>query len=129
VAFRLQLVGLLQHSGPSAMLFARFAFSHNGVPGIDTLVCFRLKELENPNVISGEINSKLTTIFRDVFDDPDLTPNREMTADDVSEWDSLSHVRLILTIEKVFRVKFTASQIGNLKNVGDLMDFLQSKLG
>jgi acyl carrier protein len=80
-------------------------------------------------VTSDAINSRLTTIFRDVFDDPDLTPNREMTADDVVEWDSLSHVRLMLTIEKAFRVKFTASQIGNLKNVGDLMDLLQSKLG
>jgi acyl carrier protein len=78
-------------------------------------------------VISGEIHSQLTTIFRDVFDDPDLTPNRAMTADDVSE--CLSHVRLMLTIERVFRIKFTASQVGNLKNVGDLMDLLQSKLG
>jgi acyl carrier protein len=67
-------------------------------------------------------------IFRDVFDDPDLVPQREMTADDVSEWDSLSHVRLMLTIEKAFRVKFTASQVGNLKNVGDLIDSLESKL-
>ena len=81
------------------------------------------------NVISGEMHSQLTTIFRDVFDDPDLTLNREMTADDVSEWDSLSHVRLMLTIERVFRVKFTASQVGSLKNVGDLMDLLQHKLG
>ena len=80
-------------------------------------------------MISGEMHSQLTTIFRDVFDDPDLTLNREMTADDVSEWDSLSHVRLMLTIERVFRVKFTASQVGSLKNVGDLMDILQHKLG
>ena len=75
------------------------------------------------------MHSQLTTIFRDVFDDPDLTLTREMTADDVSEWDSLSHVRLMLTIERVFRVKFTASQVGSLKNVGDLMDILQHKLG
>ena len=81
------------------------------------------------NVISGQMHSQLTTIFRDVFDDPDLTLTREMTADDVSEWDSLSHVRLMLTIERVFRVKFTASQVGSLKNVGDLMDLLQHKLG
>lgn len=77
---------------------------------------------------SGEIHSRLMDIFRDVFDDPDLVPQREMTADDVSEWDSLSHVRLMLTIEKAFRVKFTASQVGNLKNVGDLIDSLESKL-
>jgi acyl carrier protein len=80
-------------------------------------------------VTSDEINSQLTTIFRDVFDDPDLIPKREMTADDVEEWDSLSHVRLMNTIEKVFRIRFTAMQVGNLKTVGDLMDLLAKKLG
>ena len=78
---------------------------------------------------SDEILSQLTAIFRDVFDDPELEPSRKMTAGDVSEWDSLSHVRLMLTVEKAFRVKFTASQVGYLNNVGDLMDLLQSKLG
>lgn len=77
---------------------------------------------------SDELHSRLTTIFRDVFDDPDLVPKREMTAADVSEWDSLSHVRLVLTIERAFGVKFTASQVGNLKNVGDLTDLLENKL-
>jgi acyl carrier protein len=88
-----------------------------------------LHEGEKLNVTPDDINAQLTTIFRDVFDDPGLAPNREMTADDVAEWDSLSHVRLMLTIERVFRVKFTASQVGSLKNVGDLMDLLQKKLG
>jgi hypothetical protein len=56
-----------------------------------------LREGEKPNVISDDINSRLTPIFRDVLDDPGLTPNRELTADDIGEWDSLSHVRLMLT--------------------------------
>jgi acyl carrier protein len=79
-------------------------------------------------VTSGEINSNLTTIFRNVFDDTELILERGMTADDVSDWDSLSHVRLMLTVEKVFGVRFTASQVGSLKNVGELIDLLQTKL-
>ena len=44
------------------------------------------------------VYAQLADIFHDVFDDDaiDLTP--ELTADDVPEWDSLTHVRLILTI-------------------------------
>jgi acyl carrier protein len=35
-------------------------------------------------------------IFRDVFDDDTVIATPELKADDVAEWDSLSHIRLIL---------------------------------
>jgi acyl carrier protein len=72
--------------------------------------------------------SKLTGIFHDVFDDDEITLNPEMTASDVEGWDSLAHVRLILTIEKAFNIKFAASEIGRLKNVGGLAQLIQSKV-
>lgn len=70
----------------------------------------------------------LTDIFREVFDDEDITLSREMTADDVDGWDSLSHVNLIVTIESRFRIKFSQKELLTFKNVGDLMDSIQSKL-
>ena len=73
------------------------------------------------------IYARLTTIFRDVFDDPDLVATPELSASDVSEWDSLSHVRLMLTIEKAFGVRFSASEVGKLKNVGDLASLIEKK--
>lgn len=70
----------------------------------------------------------LTDIFREVFDDEDINLSREMTADDVDGWDSLSHVNLIVTIETRFNIKFTQKELLTFKNVGDLMDSIQSKL-
>jgi acyl carrier protein len=75
----------------------------------------------------AQIYSKLTTVFRDVFDEDDLKLTPETTADDVDGWDSLSHIRLILAVSKSFGVKFSASEIGGLKNVGEFADLIQKK--
>ena len=76
---------------------------------------------------TGEIYEKLNTVFEDVFDDDSIVVRPELSADDVDSWDSLTHIRLILTVEKVFKVKFSASEIGKLKNVGGLADLIRSK--
>jgi acyl carrier protein len=77
---------------------------------------------------TAEIYQKLDGIFRNVFDDDTIVVRSELTAADVDEWDSLSHIRLILTIEKAFRIKFSASEIGKLKNVGEFADLIRSKV-
>lgn len=66
--------------------------------------------------------------MRDVFDLDDLVITPDTSAEDVEEWDSLSHVRLIVAIERKFKFKFTNSEIDSLKNVGDLVKVIQSKL-
>jgi len=76
---------------------------------------------------TGEIYKKLNTVFEDVFDDDSIVVRPELSADDVDGWDSLTHIRLILTVEKAFNVKFSASEIGKLKNVGGLADLIRSK--
>jgi acyl carrier protein len=70
---------------------------------------------------------RLTDIFKEVFDDDNLVVNPAMTAADVDEWDSLNHIRLVLTIEKNFGLRFSAAEVGNLKNVGEFVDLIQSK--
>ncbi len=72
-----------------------------------------------------EVYAKLTSIFRDVFDDDDIELRPEMTADDVAEWDSMSHIRLVLTVERQFHKTFPASRISQLKNVGDLVSLIR----
>jgi len=72
------------------------------------------------------VYTKLDGVFRDVFEEP-VALSPELTAKDVDEWDSLTHLRLMLTVEKVFNVKFSASEIGNLKNVGELAQLIQAK--
>lgn len=76
---------------------------------------------------SDEIYEKLSGVFREVFDDDSIAVSSQLTANDVSGWDSLTNIRLILTVERTFGVQFSASEIGRLQNVGDLVSLVQSK--
>jgi acyl carrier protein len=75
----------------------------------------------------SDIFERLTPIFRDVFEDDNLMVTPELTAKDVDGWDSLSHIRLVLEVQKAFGVKFSAAQMANLKNVGELAELVRSK--
>jgi len=75
----------------------------------------------------AQIYSRLTQIFEDVFDDDSIQVSAALTARDVDGWDSLTHIRLILTIEKAFKIKFSTSEIGKLENVGDLVSLIEAR--
>ena len=77
---------------------------------------------------NAQIYATLNGIFRVVFDDDTITIAAESTAADVDGWDSLNHVRLVLAVEDGFNVHFSAAEIGKLKNVGQLVDLIKSKL-
>jgi acyl carrier protein len=74
------------------------------------------------------VYDRLTKIFQDVFDDDTMVVTGDLTADSVADWDSLTHLRLMLSVERGFGVKFSASEIGRLKNVGELVDLIEAKL-
>jgi acyl carrier protein len=69
---------------------------------------------------------QLNEVFLDVFDDDELTVNRETTAHDVQGWDSLMHVTLMLSVEKALGIKFTSAEVASLKNVGELVDLVDA---
>ena len=69
----------------------------------------------------------MAKIFQDVFDEDSIKLTRVLSAKDVDGWDSLAHIRLILTVEKAFKVKFSTSEVGKLKNVGDLVALIETR--
>ena len=73
------------------------------------------------------IFEQLTEVFRDVFDDDELVIDASTTAQDVEGWNSLAHIRLVVSIEKAFKLRFSAAEIGNLKNVGDMVELILLK--
>ena len=77
--------------------------------------------MDNPREL---IRTRLNGVFQDVFDDDDLQITEDTSAADIDEWDSLMHVTLIVATEKEFKIKLNAAAIGNLKNVGELVDIL-----
>ena len=74
-----------------------------------------------------EIYSRLTNLFRDVFDDDALVATPALTARDVAEWDSLNHIRLMVSIEKAFGIALTTAEVAGFENVGQLVDAIAAK--
>jgi acyl carrier protein len=74
--------------------------------------------------LMNDVLDRLNQVFREVFDDEELTVTEKTTAQDVEGWDSLTHVTLLVNVEKVFGVRFSSSEIASLKNVGELIDLI-----
>jgi acyl carrier protein len=70
---------------------------------------------------------RLTGIFREIFASPDLVLHPQLSAIDVPEWDSFNHINLVITIEAEFDVRLTTNEIGDMRNVGDLISSLKGK--
>ena len=77
---------------------------------------------------NSEILTKLQPVFQEVFDEDDLIVTPQMSADDIDEWDSLSNVRLMISIEVEFGIKVKATEVANLSHVGLLVDLISKKL-
>ena len=75
-----------------------------------------------------EIKERLEQIFREIFDDPELKISLETTAEDIEDWDSLTHMQLILKIENEFNIKFTISEIKQASNVGEFIEIIKKKI-
>jgi acyl carrier protein len=75
-----------------------------------------------------EVFNKLTGIFRNVFNNNSLALTNELTANDVEGWDSLSHMLLITEIEGSFSIKFKLKDLNKMRNVGDMIEIIISKL-
>lgn len=73
------------------------------------------------------IYDRLSEIMEDVFDDDSIVATPTLSAKDVDGWDSLTHIRLILTVEKAFNVKFSTSEIGKMQTVGDLVTLIKAR--
>lgn len=75
----------------------------------------------------NQIYARLERIFEDVFDEGSIKVTPELSAKDLDGWDSLAHIRLILTVERAFKIKFSTSEIGKLENVGNLVALIKAR--
>jgi len=81
----------------------------------------------NTTMERKDILAQVQDVFREELEVDDLVLTDETTADDVEEWDSLSHVQLVVALEKSFGIKFTSREILSWNNVGDLIDCIEKK--
>lgn len=76
----------------------------------------------------NEILAKLQEIFCDILDNNDIVLEYETTAEDIEEWDSLTHIQIIKAAEDIFSIKFTAYEITSWIDIEELVDCIAKKL-
>jgi len=80
-----------------------------------------------------DIRAELQEIFRQVFDDPTIVLKDDMTATDIEGWDSVTHIDLLIAVERALGIKFATAEMSRLKepdqNIGSFIRLIESKLG
>jgi len=85
--------------------------------------------LGNINAMSeDDIIVAVQNLMIDIFDVDDIQINHNTVASDIEEWDSLSQVRLMVSVERSFKIRFDNAEIESLKNVGDLVKAIAAKV-
>jgi acyl carrier protein len=77
----------------------------------------------------GEVLAKLNKVFREVFDDDDINLSPGLTARDIDGWDSQANIRLMVSIEDEFGIRFTVGEFQDYRNVGDLIAGIERLVG
>ena len=72
----------------------------------------------------AEIMSRLIELGRDVFDDEDFTFAEVTAFTDVKAWDSLNHMRMVVAMERAFKVRFSLGDLQRVTRVSDLVDII-----
>ena len=75
-----------------------------------------------------EIIYQLKNVIISVLNHDNFEMNEELTANDISGWDSLSHMLIITKIEDDFLIKFKLKELNKLNNLGNLIDLIEKKL-
>jgi acyl carrier protein len=77
----------------------------------------------------SDVLAELQPIFRDILDQPKLQIVRSSNASNVDGWDSLAHINLVTAIEQRFGISFALGELEGLKDVGEMIDLVEKKMG
>jgi acyl carrier protein len=75
-----------------------------------------------------EILECINEIFIDTLDNDELIVTESTTANDVDEWDSLTHIQLVVAIEKQLKIRFTSKEIQSWKDVSEMLNCIEEKI-
>jgi acyl carrier protein len=76
----------------------------------------------------SDVSEKVKQIVVSVLKHENFEMRDDLTAADVDGWDSLTHMNIITEIEESFNTKFKLKELNKLKNMGTLIELIQSKI-
>jgi len=71
---------------------------------------------------------KITLIFSEVLQHNNFQLTESTTTSDVDGWESATHMMIITEIEDQFNIEFELSELWSMKNVGDLVSTVKTKI-
>jgi len=74
-----------------------------------------------------DVFNKVQEVFREVLEDEELIIKEDYNSEDIDDWDSLTHIMLVVEIEKTFNMRFLSSEISNWKDIGAMITAIESK--
>lgn len=74
-----------------------------------------------------EIYSELEEVFEEIFDEK-VSLSADTTADDIEDWDSLTHITLIAAVENKFGIKFKMKEVSSMKNIGEMVSIISERI-
>lgn len=76
----------------------------------------------------SQILKEINDIFIEIIDNNDVVLSESTTAEDIDEWDSLTHIQIIVSLEKHFKLRFESQEIQEWKNIADIINSVIEKL-
>lgn len=76
---------------------------------------------------SAQVLQQLNELFSEIFQRDDLILSPSTTAEDVAGWDSFKQIEIAVAVEEKFSIRLRTRDMTNLKNVGELVDFILEK--
>lgn len=75
-----------------------------------------------------KMKERIEKVFKEVFDDDKFILELQLTSNQMPEWDSMTHIQLILALEQEFSIKFNTQEIANMDTVEKIMSIVQGKV-
>jgi acyl carrier protein len=75
-----------------------------------------------------EIRAKIRNILAEILEDDALVITDATTSRDVTWWDSLNHLKLLVSVESEYGIKFAITELTSADNVGQLVDLVAAKV-
>ena len=74
------------------------------------------------------MEKKLAKIFSNIFKVDENKITDIVSPDNLENWDSLSHMDLVVSIEEEFSIRFSSDEIIEMKNFKMIKELLASKI-